>query len=84
MKHFIITLLSALTLSVAGFAFAGGEVVDAPVVDKHPAAQQPVDEEVVEAPACEVKQGECETEETTDISETTEEMEDIKQDTSAS
>ncbi|MEZ5448390.1 MAG: hypothetical protein R3E89_05050 [Thiolinea sp.] len=36
MKHFIITLLSAMALSLSGFALAGGDVVEAP------------DEEVIE------------------------------------
>jgi hypothetical protein len=86
MKHFIITLLSAMALSVSGFAFAGGEVVDAPVVKENPAEQKApvVEEEVVKTPECDTTQAQCAPADTTEVSETTEEMEEVTEEISAS
>ena len=56
MKHFIITLLSALTLAVSGLALAGAPPVEAPVVQENPAVQQsPVQQEVVETEKCDCR-----------------------------
>jgi len=72
MKHFIITLLSALALSLSGLAFAGGAVVEAPEVETNPAVQQAPIEEVIEATECDPATSECGTEETADVIEATE------------
>ena len=89
MKHFIITLLSAMALSVSGFALAGGDVVDPPAIEENPAVQKApepeveVEEETVKAPECDATQADCDAEDDTDVSET-EEMEETTEDVSAS
>lgn len=76
MKHFIITLLSALTLSVSGLALAGAPPVEAPEVVTNPAVQQAPVEEVVETDECDAATTKCDTDETADVTET-EEVEEI-------
>ena len=69
MKNFIITLLSAMALSMSAFVFAGGMVVEAPNTETNPAAQiaPTEDAEVTDAAdvaECDATKEECAAEET--------------------
>lgn len=65
MKNFIITLLSAMALSMSAFVFAGGAVIEAPNTDANPAAQvAPTEEIAADATECNAEKEECATEET--------------------
>ena len=80
MKNFIITLLSAMALSMSAFVFAGGMVVDAPT-DANPAAQvAPVEEtevtDATEATECDAEKEECAADTTADADDGAEGSED--------
>ena len=75
MKNFIITLLSAMALSMSAAAFAGGMVVEAPNTEANPAAQVAPTEstevtEAVDATECDVEKEACGAEDTAAVEDT--------------